>query len=94
MSELYKPELTYFLAVIKERNGEHDYSNDIIIPAADDTEALIKAENLARGWYEGCDYTQTEDWIEFDIGVSVKVDYVKQITPVEYFERNIMEGEI
>ena len=86
---LYNPNANYFLVVIKETDGELEFSHRLVIEASDDLDAAIKAENIARDWH-GFDYTQEGDWIYYEnVGLSGKVDYVKPITPMEFFEEAI-----
>jgi len=85
----YDPNKKYFLAVLIEKNGEQEYSHDVIIQAEDENAALIRAERLAAEWYDS-EYERDGDWVMFDMGVAVRVECIMTITPMEYFERKIL----
>jgi lipopolysaccharide export LptBFGC system permease protein LptF len=89
--KIYNPELKYFIVVIKEVIGEQETYVDIIVQSNDINEAEKKADKISREWFEGDTYFQAtdSDYIEYESGVLVKVNSIREINPIEFFERHI-----
>jgi len=88
---IYNPELKYFLIVIKEIYGEQETYIDVIVQADDINDAEKKADKISHEWFEEDTYYQQtdSDYIEYESGILIKVDSIKEINPIEFFERHI-----
>lgn len=89
--KIYNPELKYFLIIVKEIIGEHEQFNDIIVYADDIYDAEKKADKIIHEWFEGDTYFQAtdSDYIQFENGVLVSINNIREINPIEFFERHI-----
>jgi hypothetical protein len=89
MPGTYNSGLNYLMLTIKEKNGQFEHTTEVVIEATDITEAKAKAQRIVQTWYEANPYCCGFIFL-FKDEVSVEVETIVTITPVEFFERAII----
>ena len=85
------PELGTFLSRNKLTTQTNNFVSSLNLARSEAAKRAINitvcVSNTAQ---DDCDVTNWENgWIVFDFGMAVKLQYIKQVTPVEFFNRNI-----
>jgi len=90
MPGTYDPMVNYYLLTIKEKNGQFEHTTELVVEAEDITAAKVKAKRIVDAWYEANPYSCGFIFL-FGGGTLVVVEAIAPITPVEFFERAIIE---
>jgi len=73
----------YYHCVIKELNGEQEYSYDYLIEARNIAEANKRAETYAGKFYNDKPYACDESYVFFDT-INVEVDSIIETTKEDF----------
>ena len=84
---------------LEEKNGEQEYSHDLLVRAGKESDAWDKAQEYAMHWYDDEDVEQIKEhgYVEFCFfggAIGVRIDQVYKTTKEEWLERQYQSALI